>query len=456
MSKMVSVILAAGKGTRMKSRLPKVLHKIGGAPMLSHVLQVAKQAGASRNIVVVGYGAEQVVEFLGDQAESAVQTEQLGTGHAVLQTEPLLKDFHGTVMVICGDTPLLEAEELRKFYEAHRASAVAASVLTAVVENPSGYGRILRDSEQHVLGIVEEKDATMEQKAICEINTGIYCLESPLLFEALSKLSCNNAQGEYYLTDVLVKLIELGKTVGGVKTADFEMIMGINSRKQLAEAEGIMRRRTLDQLMENGVTIMDPASTFIDKSVVVGQDTVIYPFTWLEGTTVIGKDCQVGPNVRLTDVQVGAATNLQFTYGHECSIGEGATVGPYVHLRPQTKIGAAVKVGNFVEVKNSEIGAGSKLPHLSYIGDSDIGERVNIGCGCITVNYDGKQKHRTVIADDAFIGCNSNLLAPVTIGKGAYVGAGSTITKEVEENDLAVARAKQTNIKDWAEKYRKR
>lgn len=456
MSKMISVILAAGKGTRMKSSLPKVLHKIGGKPMVEHVLEAATQAGAEKNIVVVGFGAEAVVEFLQGRAAIAVQEEQLGTGHAVLQTADLLKDFKGTLMVICGDTPLLEAAELRKFYEAHRASGAAATVLTAYADNPYGYGRILRDSVQNVLGIVEEKDATAEQKNIREINTGIYCLEAPLLFDALAMLTCDNAQGEYYLTDVLVKLIDLGKSVGGISTDDLEMVMGINSRRQLAEAETIMRRRTLNKLMDDGVTIMDPSSTFVDKAVIIGRDTIIYPFTWLEGTTVIGEACEIGPNVRLTDVTVGSDSKLQFTYGHDCTIGDAVTVGPYVHLRPDTVISNTVKIGNFVEVKNSTIGAGSKLPHLSYIGDSDIGERVNIGCGCITVNYDGKKKHRTIIKDDAFIGCNSNLVAPVEVGEGAYVGAGSTITKSVEQNDLAVARAKQVNIKEWAEKYRQR
>ena len=294
----------------------------------------------------------------------------------------------------------------------------------------------------------------MSQKSICEINTGIYCIEAPLLFEALSGLTCDNAQGEYYLTDVLGKLNEMGKFVGGVITADSDMIMGINSRRQLADAETIMHTRILDKLMDQGVTIMDPASTFIEGTVEIGQDSIIYPFTWLEGSTKIGTESIIGPNVRLTNVVVGNATNLQFVYGHDCVVGSGVTVGPYVHLRPDTVISDEVKIGNFVEVKNSNIGRGSKLPHLSYIGDSDIGERVNMGCGTITVNYDGKKKHRTVVEDDAFVGCNSNLVAPVTVGAGSYIGAGSTVTKDVPPDDLGVARARQTNIKGWAAKYR--
>lgn len=454
MSELVAVILAAGKGTRMKSKLPKVLHKIGGKPMLQHVLDAADAAGAARKVVVVGHEAELVEAMVGEQAQMALQAEQLGTGHAVMQTEAVLKDFCGTVMIICGDTPLLEAAELKKFYEGHVASQAAATVLTAFMDDPAGYGRIIRDADGNVLGIVEEKDAVLEQKAIKEINTGIYCVEAPLLFEVLAILTCDNAQGEYYLTDVLAKLNAMGKKVGGVATADSDMIMGINSRRQLAEAENIMRQRILNKLMDDGVTIMDPASTFIEKGVEIGQDTVIYPYTWLEGTTKIGEDCQIGPNVRLTNVRIGNTAELQFVYGHDCEVQDNVVIGPYVHLRPDTVIGDNVKIGNFVEVKNSHVGTGSKLPHLSYIGDSDIGSSVNIGCGCITVNYDGKKKHRTIIEDNAFVGCNSNMVAPVTIGAGAYIGAGSTITKDVPGDDLGIARAKQKNIEGWAAKYR--
>ncbi len=454
MSELVAVILAAGKGTRMKSKLPKVLHKIGGKPMLQHVLDAADAAGAARKVVVVGHEAELVEAMVGEQAQMALQAEQLGTGHAVMQTEAVLKDFCGTVMIICGDTPLLEAAELKKFYEGHVASQAAATVLTAFMDDPAGYGRIIRDADGNVLGIVEEKDAVLEQKAIKEINTGIYCVEAPLLFGVLATLTCDNAQGEYYLTDVLAKLNVMGKKVGGVATADSDMIMGINSRRQLAEAENIMRRRILNKLMDDGVTIMDPASTFIEKGVEIGRDTVIYPYTWLEGATKIGEDCQIGPNVRLSNVRIGDTAELQFVYGHDCEVQDNVVIGPYVHLRPDTVIGNNVKIGNFVEVKNSHVGTGSKLPHLSYIGDSDIGRSVNIGCGCITVNYDGKKKHRTIIEDNAFVGCNSNMVAPVTIGAGAYIGAGSTITKDVPGDDLGIARAKQKNIEGWAAKYR--
>lgn len=454
MAELAAIILAAGKGTRMKSKLPKVLHKVGGKPMVEHVLEAADEAGATDKIVIVGFGSEAVGEFIGPRARIALQKEQLGTGHAVLQARELLQGVKGTAMILCGDTPLLDGKELQKFYAAHLAGKAAASVLTAETPEPFGYGRILRAASGDVLGIVEEKDATAEQKAIREINTGIYCVELPLLFEVLSTLTNDNAQGEYYLTDILTKLRAQGKKIAGIKTGDFDMIMGINSRKQMAVAEGIMRQRILDKLMDNGVTIMDPASTFVEASVQIGSDTIIYPYTWLEGTTQIGSDCEIGPNVRLTNVEVGQATHIQFTYGHDCKVGNKVTMGPYIHLRPDTIIGDQVKIGNFVEVKNSTVGTGTKLPHLTYIGDTDIGSGVNMGCGCITVNYDGKKKHRTTIADNAFVGCNSNLVAPVTVGEGCYIAAGSTITKNVPENALGVARGRQVNIEGWADKYR--
>lgn len=454
MTELRAVILAAGKGTRMRSKLPKVLHKVGGKAMLQHVLDAADAAGAAEKIVIVGHGAELVESMVGEQGKIVLQAEQLGTGHAVMQTKDALAGFTGTAMILCGDTPLLDGEELKKFYEAHVQSGAAATVLTAFMDNPFGYGRIVRDVDGNVQGIVEEKDADAQQKLIKEINTGIYCLECPLMFDVLATLTCDNAQGEYYLTDVLTKLNEAGKKVGGVVTEDSDMVMGINSRRQLAEAESVMRVRILNKLMDAGVTIMDPASTFIEGSVKIGRDTVIYPFTWLEGNTGIGEDCEIGPNVRLTNVEVGNGTHLQFVYGHDCKVCDEVTAGPYVHLRPDTVIGNKVKIGNFVEVKNSNVGTGTKLPHLTYIGDSDIGSGVNMGCGCITVNYDGKKKHRTVIEDNAFVGCNTNLVAPVTVKAGCYIGAGSTITKEVPENSLGIARAKQKNIEGWAEKYR--
>ncbi|MGM9583599.1 MAG: bifunctional UDP-N-acetylglucosamine diphosphorylase/glucosamine-1-phosphate N-acetyltransferase GlmU [Phascolarctobacterium sp.] len=454
MANLVAVILAAGKGTRMRSKYPKVLHKVGGKPMLQHVIDAASVAGCDEKVIIVGHEAELVEEMVGKQGKIALQAEQLGTGHAVMQTAEALKGFTGTALILCGDTPLLEGEELKKFCEAHKASGAAATVLTAIMDDPFGYGRIVRDEKGNVQAIVEQKDATEAQKAIKEINTGIYCMECPLMFDILATLTNDNAQGEYYLTDVLEKLNEAGQKVGGVVTEDSDMVMGINSRKQLSVAEGVMRQRILDKLMDNGVTIMDPASTFIEGTVKIGRDTIIYPYTWLEGSTVIGEDCEIGPNARFTNVKIGNDNHLQFIYGHDCEVKNHVTAGPYVHLRPDTVISDHVKIGNYVEVKNSNVGEGTKLPHLTYIGDSDIGSGVNMGCGCITVNYDGKKKHRTIIGDNAFVGCNTNLVAPVTVQANTYIGAGSTITKEVPENALGIARAKQKNIEGWAEKYR--
>ncbi len=455
MNNLVAIILAAGKGTRMHSKYPKVLHKVGGKPMLQHVIDAADICGADKKVIIVGHEAEMVETMVGSQGTIALQAEQLGTGHAVMQTADALNKFNGTALILCGDTPLLNGEELKKFCEAHKKSGAAATVLTAIMDDPFGYGRIIRDINGNVEGIVEQKDATEAQKSIKEINTGIYCIECPQLFEALSTLTNNNAQGEYYLTDVLQKLRSAGQKIGGISTADSDMVMGINSRRQLAVAESVMRQRILDKLMDEGVTIMDPASTFIEADVKVGRDTIIYPYTWLEGNTKIGEDCEIGPNARFTNVKIGNDNHLQFIYGHDCEIKDHVTAGPYVHLRPNTVIGDSVKIGNYVEVKNSNIGIGTKLPHLTYIGDSDIGSGVNMGCGCITVNYDGKKKYRTVIGDNAFVGCNTNLVAPVSIESNSYIGAGSTITKTVPENALAIARAHQKNIEGWAEKYRK-
>jgi len=451
MQEIVAVILAAGKGTRMKSKLPKVLHRVGGKQMLRHVVDAAHTVGASRTVVVVGYEGEQVRIEMGPGLEYAIQSEQLGTGHAVMQAQKLLRDYSGTVLVLCGDTPLLTDGTLNKLCDEHRSTAAAATVLTACPVDPSGYGRIIRNAGGGVTGIVEQKDASPEQLAIGEINTGIYCFEAGPLFAALAGLTCSNAQQEYYLTDVLAILAGNGQKVGAVQTGDFLETLGINSRVQLSEAETILWRRKLLELMEGGVTVMDPASTFVDAGVIIGRDTVLYPFTWLEGNTVIGESCSIGPNTRIADSAIGDDVAIHFSFAHECRIADGVTVGPYVHLRPDSELAAGVRVGNFVEIKNSQVGRGSKVPHLSYIGDTDMGSGVNIGSGTITVNYDGKNKHRTVIGNDAFIGCNTNLVAPVTVGEGAYIAAGSTITKNVPPKALGVGRARQMNIAGWVD-----
>ena len=452
MSELVTIILAAGKGTRMKSAHPKVLHQVCGKAMVRHVLDAAEAAGSKRNIIVVGFGADEVRAELGNAAEVVVQAEQLGTGHAVLQAEPLLRDVHGTVMVLCGDTPLLTGALVKKLYEEHEKAGAKATVLTAVMPDATGYGRVIRTAAGNVEKIVEHKDATEEERAVREVNSGIYCFEKDALFSALKNVGCDNAQGEYYLPDVLSILRERGEKIWAVAADDYEETLGVNSRMHLAQAEKILRRRKNLELMERGVTLMDPESTFVDADVVVGRDTVIYPFTWLEGKTAVGEACTLGPSSRFTDTKIGNGVTAHFVYAHECEIESGATMGPFVHIRPDSHISKDVKIGNFVEVKNSNIGEGSKLPHLQYIGDCDMGAGVNMGCGTITVNYDGKQKFRTKIGNNAFVGCNSNLVAPVAVGDGAYVAAGSTITKDVPADELAVARARQKNIPNWPDK----
>ena len=452
MSELVTIILAAGKGTRMKSAHPKVLHQVCGKAMVRHVLDAAEAAGSKRNIIVVGFGADEVRAELGNAAEVVVQAEQLGTGHAVLQAEPLLQDAHGTVMVLCGDTPLLTGTLVKRLYEEHEKAGAKATVLTAVMPDATGYGRVIRTAAGNVEKIVEHKDASEEERAVQEVNSGIYCFEKNALFSALKNVGCDNAQGEYYLPDVLSILRERGEKIWAVAADDYEETLGVNSRMHLAQAEKILRRRKNLELMESGVTLMDPESTFVDADVVVGRDTVIYPFTWLEGKTAVGEACPLGPSSRFTDTKIGNGVTAHFVYAHECEIESGTTMGPFVHIRPDSHISKDVKIGNFVEVKNSNIGEGSKLPHLQYIGDCDMGAGVNMGCGTITVNYDGKQKFRTKIGNNAFVGCNSNLVAPVAVGDGAYVAAGSTITKDVPADELAVARARQKNIPNWPDK----
>ena len=449
---LITIILAAGKGTRMKSKLPKVLHCAGGKPMVQHVLDAAKQAGSTRNIVIVGFGHEQVQKVVGDQAEVVLQKEQLGTGHAVRQAEPLIADKNCSIMVLCGDTPLITGEMLHKFYTEHVNSGAKASVLTTFMPDPFGYGRVIRLLDGSVEKIVEQKDASERELAINEINTGIYCFDAKALFESLKKVNNNNAQGEYYLPDVLSILREEGQKINASIAENYEETLGINSRQQLARAEKIIRKRKNDAVMADGVTLMDPDTTYIDADVKIGQDTVIYPGTWIEGDCTIGEGCKIGPDSHLKNVKVGNNVEAMYFFAEDAEIADDVKMGPYVHIRPNTKLAHKVKIGNFVEVKNSNIGEGTKLPHLSYIGDTDMGSGVNMGCGTITVNYDGKKKFRTVVGDNCFIGCNSNLVAPVTVKDGAYVAAGSTITDEVPEDTLAIARERQVNIADWKDK----
>lgn len=449
MKELTALVLAAGKGTRMKSKLPKVLHKVGGKPMVTRVLDVATAAGATKSVAIVGFGHELVESEIGHRATCVFQAEQNGTGHAVKMAKPELGTFKGTIMLLCGDTPLLRPSTLEKLLAEHEATGAAATVLTAHMADPTGYGRIIRSKSGEVMRIVEQKDGNMEELRVKEINTGMYAFDSEKLWPCLEELSDDNAQGELYITDVVGILVGKGERVSAYMVEDSEESLGVNSRRQLAEAEGILRRRKLGELMDEGVTIVDPNNTYVAPEVTVGPDTILQPGTILDGNTVVGANCEIGPYTRLTNVKVGDGNVIDFTYGHDCEFKDNTTVGPYVHIRPNSVLSNGVHVGNFVEVKNSHVGEGTKFPHLSYIGDSDVGAKVNFGCGTITVNYDGKVKSRTTVEDGAFVGCNSNLIAPVTIGESSYVAAGSTITKDVPSKALAFGRARQVNKENW-------
>ena len=452
MNKLKAVILAAGEGKRMKSKLPKVLHKVQGKTMVDWVIDTARDSGADDICVVIGHGGEQVKEALKDRnVKFAVQREQLGTGHAVMQAGDFIED-NADIIVFYGDTPLITAETIKKMLDYHRKEDNSITIISAIVDNPAGYGHIIRDENGLFVKNVEHKDATDEEKLVKEINTGIYCFKGTALKKGLSLLKNDNAQKEYYLPDTLEIILSDGGKVNAMVVDDADEFAGVNSRVQLAEAEAVMRNRINRYHMENGVTIIDPSRTYIDADVVIGCDTVLLPGVVIEGKTVIGEDCVVGPDSRLTDTKLGNGVKFQYSTAIESSVDDNTTVGPYAYIRPNCAIGKNVKIGDFVEVKNSNVGDGTKVSHLTYIGDSDVGERINFGCGTVTVNYDGNKKFRTVIGDDVFIGCNTNLVAPVKVGKGAYIAAGSTITDEVPENCLAIARERQINKTGWVKK----
>lgn len=450
MPNLAAVIMAAGKGTRMKSKRPKVMHALAGKPLIEHVLDLLQQIGIERPMVILGHGREIIEEKIAGRAEIVIQTEQLGTGHAIMQSLPYLNNVDD-VLILSGDQPLLSPETLRSLVDLHYAQQATATVLTAKLPQPFGYGRIIKDGDQ-LLKIVEEKDATEAERLVQEINTGTYCFKVGHLREALSRIKPQNAQGEYYLTDVFnIFLANMEKAVVHC-TEDANEALGINSRGQLAEAEQILRQRILQYWMAEGVTIIDPNSTFIDADVQLAQDVTLLPFTFLKGKTRIEEDAVIGPQVQLDSCQCRAGAEINHTVAKETVIGERCKVGPYAYLRPGTYLEADVKVGDFVEIKNSKIGTGSKVPHLSYIGDAELGKSVNIGAGTITCNYDGVKKHPTKIGDHAFIGSNTNLVAPVEVGENALIGAGSTITKDVPSGALAVERSRQINKEDWHRK----
>lgn len=443
-----AIILAAGAGKRMQSKTNKVLHNLCGRPMVEHVIRACQDIGISSFYVVIGRDADHVKEQLGNNYTYVLQAEQLGTGHAALQVQPAYR-HEPHVFVLCGDAPLITGTTLERMQQIHMAEEADVTLLTAIFSEAGDYGRVLRDAEGQVCGLVEAKDATDDELAINEINTGFYCFRATELFNALSQLTNDNAQGEYYLTDVIQAIYQAGGTVASCVLADNRESLGINDRVRLAQAESILRQRVREQLMLAGVTFLQPESCLVDANVRIGQDTVVYPGVILEGNTVIGRDCVIGPNSHLVDCQVGDGVSFEHSVARQSVIGNNCIIGPYAYLRPQTELAARVKVGDFVELKNSQVGVGSKIPHLSYVGDATIGAGVNIGAGTIFVNYDGREKYRSVVEDGAFIGCNSNLISPVHIGKEAYVAAGSTINKDVPSEALAVARSRQDNKEGW-------
>jgi bifunctional UDP-N-acetylglucosamine pyrophosphorylase / glucosamine-1-phosphate N-acetyltransferase len=452
MSKRYAIILAAGQGTRMKSKLYKVLHPVCGKPMVQHVVDQILHLQIENIVTIIGHGAEKVKAQLGDTCSYALQAEQLGTAHAVIQASDTLENKEGTTIVVCGDTPLIKAETMESLFQHHLANGAKASVLTAKTDDPTGYGRIIRNSSGHVEKIVEHKDASEAERKITEINTGTYCFDNQSLFNALKNVSNDNVQGEYYLPDVIEILKKQGEMVVAYQTSDFNETLGINDRVALAEAESTMKKRINEAHMRAGVTIIDSQNTYIDSDVIIGRDTVIYPGTIIKGKTVIGEDCIIGPNSEIEACEIGNGTVIKQSVAHQSSIGSQVNIGPFAHIRPESAISDDVKIGNFVELKKTKFGKGSKASHLSYIGDTEVGEDVNLGCGSITVNYDGKRKHLTKIEDGVFVGCNSNLVAPVTIGKGAYIAAGSTITQDVPGDALSIARARQVNKENYVQK----
>jgi bifunctional UDP-N-acetylglucosamine pyrophosphorylase/glucosamine-1-phosphate N-acetyltransferase len=453
------IILAAGLGTRMKSATIKILHHAAGRPIIDYVLDLASEVCETAPVMVVGHQREAVQKEVGERARYAVQEQQLGTGHAVMQAMSVLgrEGISGKrVLILSGDVPLTRAGTLRRLIEEHERSSNALTLLTMKLDDPAMYGRVVRDGSGAVTRIVEAKDATDAEKTIAEVNAGIYVFDGERLFENLSSLSTNNAQGEYYLTDLLGMLREAGHRVGAVIVDDPIEAAGVNSRADLATVEGEIQRRVVAKLMRDGVTFRNPGTVVIDSTVAIGADSVVYPFVTLEGTTKIGEGCVIEPGVHLVNVTVGDDVHLKTgTVAEDAIIEDEASIGPYAHLRPGSHLGRRVKVGNFVETKKAVFGEGAKASHLSYIGDAEIGANVNIGAGTITCNYDGVHKYKTIIEDGAFIGSDSQLVAPVRIGKGAYVGAGSTITKDVPPAALALSRTPQKTIEGWAERKKK-
>lgn len=441
MNTLATIILAAGKGTRMKSKVVKVLHKLAGKPMLQHLIDTAEKLSSQQTVVVVGYQGETVREAVhGANLSFVFQHEQKGTGHAVLQAKEVMQDYQGATLVLVGDAPLLTVETLEELIRHHFTTNADATILSTELDDPFGYGRIIRDVDGSFMRIVEQSDLTEEEVEIQEINTGIYIFDNQKLFKALDQVEPNNKQAEYYLTDVFSIILKEGGRVEVTGTDDPDETIGINDRVRLAEAEKTIRWRVNQRLMLSGVTIIDPENTYIDDEVQIGQDTIIYPFTFIEGRTTIGADAVIGPNTRIKDAMIGDEVTAINSVILESTIHERVNIGPFAYIRPESEIHAEAKIGDFVEIKKSIIGKGSKVPHLSYVGDATVGEKCNIGCGTITANYDGKLKHRTIIGDGVFIGSNTTLVAPVELGDASKTGAGAVVTpnKRVPEGEVWV------------------
>jgi bifunctional UDP-N-acetylglucosamine pyrophosphorylase/glucosamine-1-phosphate N-acetyltransferase len=448
------VVLAAGKGTRMKSQRPKVLHPISGLTIIEHVLRTAAGLMPASVTMVVGHGAEEVKQALArrTQLQFVTQEPQLGTGHALLQTKPLLADKAGTLVLLSGDAPLLSVDSLKALVAAHAEAGAAATVITANFPRPFGYGRIIRTGG-NISKIVEERDASPTQRAISEINSGIYAFDLAPLFPALDSIGTANKQGEYYLPDLIAIYRKQKRTVATWTVARADEIRGINSRTELAEVSSMIRQQKNEELMAAGVTLIDPATTYVDADVVVGADTVIYPCVFLEGSTKIGAACEIQSGARIVNSTLGDRVCVRnHTVVTDSTVASGVFLGPFAHVRPGSEIGEDAHIGNFVELKKTSMGKGAKANHLAYLGDAVIGEKSNIGAGTITCNYDGEKKHQTVIGSNVFVGSNSTLVAPVTVADGSYIAAGSAVTTDVPAGALAIGRARQENKEGWREK----
>ena len=455
-SESCAIILAAGKSTRMKSRIPKPLHPLCGRPLSRHVIEACREAGIGRVIVVVGHVAEAVKSGLGEDVDYALQEEQRGSGHAAQCAMPLLNGFTGTILVLAGDVPLLRAETVSKLLSVHHSTGAAATLLTAFLADATGYGRIVRREDGTVSRIVEHRDATDEERGIREWNPSIYCFQARALTDSLGGIRPNNVQGELYLTDAIGILSGKGERVEAVATDDAREVLGVNNRVELAEVGRILRERILNELMLSGVGITDPSSTYIDAGVRIGPDSVVEPNSFILGKSVIGEGCVIGPFSRIVDSSIGDETKILASQVLESFIANRVYVGPWSNIRPGCRLGDGVKIGDFVELKNATLGEKVSASHLTYIGDAEVGEKTNIGAGVVTCNYDGFRKHRTVIGKNAFIGTHTTLIAPVTVGDGAFIAAGSPINQDVPEDSLAIARTRPAIKPDWARKFRER